>query len=270
MINTLKHLCYLLKIRERELGIVIENTNSFYREAEISKMKYGSPQIKNGVVMKRKVNPTHGILKTLQKRIHNDILSSLAIPKYAYGSVHEKNNITNAKRHLGSRYFFSVDLKSFFPSINNRMVYKMFVSNGFSPTVANVLTKLTTYKGCLPQGTSTSPLIANLVFTSTGDKINSTLPSGITFTTFLDDLTFSSKKDFRPTTHTILKTIQGDGYWLNYKKIHYKNIKAEITGVNVFGNKLSPHVEVLQKQDATPNFGRYCYINRIGKENKSI
>ena len=52
----------------------------------------------------------------------------------------------------------------YFPTITNKQVYEMFTSNGFSPTVSRILTKLTTYNGKVPQGAPTSPTISNLVF----------------------------------------------------------------------------------------------------------
>ncbi len=47
----------------------------------------------------------------------------------------------------------------------------MYLLYKFSPTVARVLTQLTTYKGRIPQGAPTSPMIANLVFVKTGKKL---------------------------------------------------------------------------------------------------
>lgn len=34
------------------------------------------------------------------------------------------------KKHQGKKYKFTIDLKDFFPSINNKKVYKMFVNVG--------------------------------------------------------------------------------------------------------------------------------------------
>lgn len=66
------------------------------------------------------------------------------------------------------------------------MVYKTFISYGFSPDVASKLTRLTTYKGALPQGAPTSRLLSNLAFAATADKIEDLLKHrNITFTTFL-------------------------------------------------------------------------------------
>jgi RNA-directed DNA polymerase len=180
-----------------------------------------------------------------------------------------KSNISNARQHLGNKYFFTADLKSFFPSITYRMVYNTFISYRFSPDVASVLTRLTTYKGGLPQGTPTSPLLSNLVFVPTGNKILELIkPYNIRFTTFLDDFTFSSRTDFKHLTSKILKIIQQDNFWLSHKKIFYKTKSPEVTGITIEGNKLLPHSKILKKQKQTNNrhLNQYVYQIRLNSK----
>src|SRR5690606_10788268 len=103
------------------------------------------------------------------KRIQKNILLKIDLPNYAFGAVKGKDNVDNAKQHQGKKYKFTTDLKDFFPSITNKAVNEMFVSQGFSHKVSGLLTKLTTYKGKIPQGAPTSSTLANLVFIKTGD-----------------------------------------------------------------------------------------------------
>jgi RNA-directed DNA polymerase len=261
MIHKIKHLCYVLRIREQELDTVIKNLNSFYYEATSVKQKYGRPQQnKDGTYKLRTLHPSTGRLKSIQAAIHSNILLKLPAPSYAFGSIKGRNNIENAKQHLGNKYFFCADLKDFFPSINNHMVFRTFLSYGFSPTISRILTQLTTFKGALPQGAPTSPLVANLVFVSTGSKIlKLTEAYKITFTTFLDDFSFSAKSDFKFLTQQILEIIKFDGYSLSHKKITYKVKYPEITGINISKEKMIPHFRVLSKQQEThcPQLDRY-------------
>jgi len=265
MINTFKHLCQELNFSEEELQFILANLGKYYYRAESTKTKYGGPQEDNNGVKKiRILYPSTGRLKEVQAKIHTNILSRLPIPDYAFGSMKGKNNISNAKQHLGNKYFFTADLKSFFPSINNRMVYKAFIAYRFSPDVASLLTRLTTYKGALPQGTPTSPLLSNLVFVPTGNKILELLkPYNITFTTFLDDFAFSSRSNFKHLTPKILKTIQHDNFWLSHKKIFYKTKSPEVTGITIEGNKLLPHSKILEKQQKTNNWHLNQYVYQI-------
>jgi RNA-directed DNA polymerase len=264
MINTISHLCRELRIAGDELEYILSNLDRYYYRSESIKTKYGGPQTGKEIKRIRILHPSIGALKRIQKNIHKNILSRLPIPDYAYGSMKGKDNILNARQHLGNKYFFTVDLKSFFPSINIHMVYETFILNGFSPDVASILTRLTTYKGALPQGTPTSPLIANLVFVSTGAKILQLLkPYNITFTTFLDDFSFSSRSNLKHLVPKILKIIQADGYWISHKKVFYKTKSPEVTGITIEGNKLVPHSKIMEKYRTTNSWALNRYINQI-------
>lgn len=66
----------------------------------------------------------------------------------------------------------------------------------FPPVVAELLTKLTTKDGSLPQGTKTSNLLANLVFWEDEWLLVADFHQrGITYTRLIDDITCSSKSD---------------------------------------------------------------------------
>jgi RNA-directed DNA polymerase len=264
MINTLKELRYKLKVRSKELNHILDNIPHYYYHTESTKTKHGGPQTENGVEKKRPLDPTIGKLKEIQQKIHHEIFSKLDIPSYAFGSIKGKNNVFNAKKHAEGKYFFSADLKSFFPSITYKMVYGAFIYYKFSPDVARVLTRLTTYQGVLPQGTPTSPLLANLVFASTGQKILSFLATrSITFTSFLDDFTFSSKSDFKYLTQKILTILKKDGYWLSHRKIYYKTKEPEVTGIIISKGRLLPHPKILIKQQKSNNKQLNFYISQI-------
>lgn len=115
MINTIKHLCYVLRMAKDDLDHMLEHLDRYYYETESTKTKYGGPQeYNNGVKKVRILHPSTGKLKAVQKKIYKNILSKLPIDDYAYGSIKGKNNILNAKQHIGNRYFLSADLKNFF------------------------------------------------------------------------------------------------------------------------------------------------------------
>ena len=115
----------------------------------------------------------------------------------------------------------------------------MFVSFDFSPTVARYLTKLTTYKGKLPQGAPTSPIVANLVFVKTGKRLQKFAAfNNLTFTSFVDDLTFSSPSDFKEKTQNILDAVIADGFKISHKKTNYKSKLPTVTGIIVKNNNL--------------------------------
>lgn len=240
----------------------------YYYYARQPKIKYGEVQReKDGRIRYRDIYPSKGRLKEIQKRI-NRILQKVKLPEYAYGSVKQKSNILNALKHQGNTHALSVDLKNFFPNISHHRVFEMYVQNGFSPTVAHILTKLTTYWGSLPQGAPPSSTIANLVFVKTGNRLSSIAESAnLCFTTFLDDLNFSSKEDFKSLVPKILHEIRLDGFFLQHKKITYRDKKIEITGIQFDSNRLT--VNSVIRNRAHKNVHIRQYLNRVEKAAES-
>ncbi len=241
MIKTTKHLSFVLKVEFSEIETIIKNIDSFYyQKEELKKDKAGNPKIKNGQIQKRILNPSIRRLKVIQKRINKNILQKLEIPDYAYGGIKGRDNLQNAKKHQGKKYNFTTDLRNFFPSINNKQVFEMFLSFNFSPTVAHYLTKLTTFKGKLPQGAPTSSIVSNLVFIKTGRKLEQFAKENqITFTSLIDDLTFSAPIDFKHKAGFIIDTIISDGFKISHNKTFYKTKNPIVTGLVVKNNKIS-------------------------------
>ncbi|MEO7922150.1 MAG: reverse transcriptase family protein [Chitinophagaceae bacterium] len=242
MINTKSHLAYIIKVREIEIESIINSIDKhYYEKVELKADKDGTPKLdKNGIQKKRILHPSINRLKQIQKRILKEILSKLEIPDYAYGAIKKRDNVKNARKHQGKKYIFTTDLKDFFPSIKNRQVFEMFRSFNFSPTVSRLLTQLTTYKGKLPQGTPTSPALANLVFIKTGKKLQEfAAENKLTFTSFIDDLTFSAPIDFKTKANFIIDTLQKDGFRISHSKTNYKTKNPTVTGIVVKNNNLA-------------------------------
>lgn len=156
------------------------------------------------------------------------------------------------------------------------MVYEMFRDNNFSPTVSRILTQLTTYKGKLPQGAPTSPIIANLVFIKTGKRLDSFAKENrLTFTTYQDDIYFSSPVDFKILTGRIIELIRADGYLISHKKTYYKTKNPIVTGLIVKNNRLAVKNSFLLKLKDVANKrpeqiqGLKNYLYKIEKLNKS-
>ena len=242
MIRTLKHLTYTLKTELATINDIIADVDSYY--ISWSKVKTdkdtGLPLTDaNGNQRTRQLNSTKIELKRIQKRILALLMSHVEIPTYAFGGVPKKDNIKNAKYHQGNKYIFTTDLRSFFPSISHNSVFEVYCNNGYSPTVARILTKLTTYKYQLPQGVPTSTLLALLAFKPTGDKLyDYALQHNLKFSIFVDDITISSKVDFKHLVPEILDIIVSAGYKISHNKTHYSTKNPIITGVKCQNNRI--------------------------------
>lgn len=242
MIRTLKHLTYTLRTGLATINDILANIDSYY--ISWSKVKTdkdtGLPLTDaDGNQRTRQLNSTKIELKRIQKRILALLMSHVEIPTYAFGGVPKKDNIKNAKYHQGNKYIFTTDLRSFFPSISHNRVFEVYCDNGYSPTVARILTKLTTYKYQLPQGVPTSTLLALLAFKPTGDKLyDYALQHNLKFSIFVDDITISSKVDFKHLVPEILDIIVSAGYKISHNKTHYSTKNPIITGIKCQNNRI--------------------------------
>lgn len=247
MINTFKHLSYILKAPQDEIINIINNIDKFYYEdtkEQILLLGNGTTKVKARIL-----HPSQYRLKIIQSRILSNVLEKIPLPTYAFGAVKGKSNILNGKKHQGNKFFFLTDIKKFFPSIDHKMVFKTLRHYGFSPTVSRILTQLTTYKGMLPQGTPTSSYLANLVFyEAVGNKIEVLCEErGITFSSFVDDLTLSSKVDFKGFEQKIIELVKQAGFRISHSKTHYKSTPSNVTGIIVGNNSILPSKRTFDK-----------------------
>jgi RNA-directed DNA polymerase len=235
MITNEKHLIYILRVRKERLNYILEHLDDFYYSFPKPKIDHITGKVKrntNGEEEYRIINAPIEELKIIQKRIYKYIITKVDLPSYIYGGAKGKNNIRNARYHQGNKYIFTTDLKSFFPSITYKQVFLMFLHEGCTPFVARILTKLTTLHYEVPQGTPTSTLVANLVFKPYGEKIAKfALKNRMKFSMFVDDITISSKHDFKFLVPEILNIIHSSGFKINWKKTHYQTKNPVITGV---------------------------------------
>lgn len=204
-------------------------------------------------------------LKKIQRRILS-LLSDIAMPSYMHGSVNNSNNIVHAMQHVNHIYFLKIDLTDFFPKTSNTQVFNSFIENNFSTSVSSCLTKLTTYNYSIPQGAPTSPLISNMVFRKTADKLHQLAEKNeITFTTFIDDLVFSSNRPFQNLISQLLDIIREGYFHVSHKKIEYRKDKCEITGIIVRNNCIDLPSEM--KQKAGNNKYLIAYVKQVEKYN---
>lgn len=274
MIQTKEHLCkYVLHITDDQLSEVLRDINSFYYEKREPKLKNGVRRVnKDGSFRDRVLNPSTGLLKVLQRRLKTYISETLSLPDYAYGGVKGRDNILNAAQHKGKKYCFQTDLQDCFPFITCKDVCETLHKAGFSLTVARIITRLTTYQGHLPQGAPTSSIIQNLVFDYKVGRDIAKLAKeqGLTFTSFVDDITLSAPWNFQHLGNNIINAILSANLKISYRKTSFKSAQAIITGVKRGNNYLTiPDSQRSKFQDAALSAdqkkGLEAYKKRIEK-----
>jgi RNA-directed DNA polymerase len=162
----------------------------------------------------------------------------------AAGEEKPRNILSNARAHAGKKFFFHLDLKNFFHCISEAKVKALFEGKtfGFSPKLADLLCKIVCYRGRLPMGTSTSGIIANLCLLQLDAALQRiALQHKITYTRFIDDLTFSSKTKIpNKVMEEFCNLIENEQLVINEEKIKLLTLddQPEITGLILVGNQV--------------------------------
>ncbi len=270
-----KRLCADIGYDSTKLKYIIDNIDEYYNEwfeKKKDKKNGGFKKYKDGTEKKRVIRPSLKELKKVQKKIKNNILAPIKLPKHIHGGVKKRSNISNAKPHQGNKYQFTTDLQNYYPSISHTQVYDTFLNLGYSNHYSSFLTKLTSWKYELPQGTPTSTHISNLVFLKTDFKlIELCNKHQIVYTRYIDDLTFSSPKCFKHLLNEILSIVIDGGFKVSYRKTKYDG-NQNITGIDVYNNFIDAPEKILQKvkeeNTKTEVFKPYTnYLNNIRKTN---
>lgn len=136
-------------------------------------------------------------VKQLQEKILQFLYVRTGQPKpCVHGFTPKRSVVTNAKMHWSpkTQHLLNIDIQDFFPSISFYRVRGLFQKQPFncSYEVATVLAHICTFKGSLPQGAPTSPLIANLICRSLdGDLMKLARRHRSIYSRYADDITFS-------------------------------------------------------------------------------
>jgi RNA-directed DNA polymerase len=147
----------------------------------------------------RVIEAPRSYLKMIQRWIYDYVLSRAELPTYVTGFVRGKDIFRNADIHLKvkKKNLMVVDIKDFFPSINERRVFRVFREFGFPVKVSYTLAGLCTLEKRLPQGAPTSPMLANIAFLPVDVRLEGLARTwGCAYSRYADDIAFSGAEIF--------------------------------------------------------------------------
>lgn len=300
MISTREEFAQAIGVKLQTLTYVLyrKGIDSYYHSFTIPK--------RNGGV--REIDAPTGALKYIQKRISiylwNIQLESWKnkgiFPNISHAFQRKKSIITNASVHKHKKYVANFDLEDYFSSIHFGRVKGFFEKNHdfmVSPDVATVIAQLTCYKGKLPQGAPSSPVITNLIGGIMDAKLLKLAKKyKMDYTRYADDLTFSSNAKDILKNEELFKLeleyiVKESGFRINPDKtrVMYKDSRQSVTGL-VVNKKISIKREYYKQTRAmayslyrTGEFsidgqkanmnrleGRFAFINQIDKWNNKL
>lgn len=163
---------------------------------------------KNG--KEREVQVPKPTLEQVHKRLFK-LLQRIETPDYLHSGIKKKSHLTNAKTHEKSYSLVKLDIKKYYPSTKREAVYQFFRTCLFcSPDVSKILTNLACVNGHIPTGSPLSQILAFYSSLPMFEKIGKlSAANQVSFTVYVDDLTFSGK------------TVPGAFIWEVKKLIHF-------------------------------------------------
>lgn len=171
-------------------------------------------------------------------------LNKVRQPSYLFSPRKKRSQRDNAALHLDQDQYLTLDVKQFYPSTTEEMVYRWFVDElGMFEDVAGLLTRLTTIDGKASFGSPLTPVLCTLVHRPMFDRISDICGArGLRHSVWVDDLTISGGFIPGQVVTSIREVIRERG--LRSHKIRYRtgNRPVMITGIGVVGRHLvAPH-----------------------------
>ncbi len=210
----------------------------------------------------RQIEAPRRTLKYLQRLMHESLSIMYGAHPSAHGFLSGHSIVTNARRHRNSQYILNTDLANFFPSITRKRIYGRLTAAPYLlyRNVANVIAALSTNAHSqLPQGSPSSPVLANIVASELdADLASLCRPFGCRYTRYADDITVSCPRGEMPpqiarypnahgTSQVVLgdalvDVIEGHGFQINYRKTRLQSCRTRqvCTGLVVNGDSISP------------------------------
>ena len=192
----------------------------------------------------------------------NEVLKAIYTPSdYAMGFAEKRSVVTNAAVHRSQNYVFNIDLKDFFPSVEQGRVMKRLTLApfNFSPQIALLISGLCSmrvkreqpietkrydldkqFMYVLPQGAPTSPVITNTICDTLDRRLAGLAKRfGLRYTRYADDITFSSMHYVYSENSEFMKElariINTQGFVMNEAKMRLQKLgsRQEVTGIIV-------------------------------------
>jgi len=284
-----------IPLSELTYVLYVKGIDSYYSSFSIPK-KDGSDRI---------IEASQGSLKYIQRKLafqlqqrQKNIWEEKGIqPNISHAFQKGKSIITNASVHKNKHIVVKVDLKDFFHSFHFGRVKGFFEkSSAFAvdPSIAIIIAQLTCYKGRLPQGAPSSPIVTDLICNIMDMRILSLAKEyRVDYTRYADDLTFSTNdRRFIEQESSFMidleKEVKRAGFELNQEKtiIQYHNSRQIVTGL-VVNEKVSVKRDYYKKTRAMASHlyndglfyingepgtiqeleGRFSFINQIDQWN---
>ncbi len=198
---------------------------------------YRAVSVPKGNGESRRLHVPDALLKAIQRRINDRLLSLEAVSAYATAYRAGGSTKRNAAPHIGKPVLLKMDIRHFYDSLIYPLVKeKAFPKERYSEQNRVLLSLLCIYNDTLPQGAPSSPTISNIIMRDFDERVGQwCAQQDITYTRYCDDMTFSGDFDPHPVIRFVRKELQSLGLFLNDRKtvVARTGQKQAVTGIVV-------------------------------------
>jgi len=229
-------------------------------------VKYKTFEIPKSLGGTRTISAPVTTLKIIQRKL-NQVLQCIYKPGNAVHSYrHDRTILSNAEQHIQRTLLLNIDLKDFFPSIHIGRVIGLFNHRPYNceEVVAKTLAQICCFRGLLPQGAPTSPIISNMICVKMDKEINQLgIKHGCIYTRYADDISLSTLDNDFPNAivkynqngqlevgSELNKIISTNSFEINREKIRVRNADERqiVTGLvtNEFPNTRREYIRKIR------------------------
>jgi Reverse transcriptase (RNA-dependent DNA polymerase). len=177
-------------------------------------------------------------LRRLLDRHYNYLRRRDRLLNTVHGCVARHSPLTNALKHRYNKYFYLCDLRDAFGQVTEDRLRVIFSELPFAPSVIEVLVKLVSYRGAIPQGALTSPVLFNLACREMDVRLKRELGPSIVVTRYVDDICVSGSDsaDVGESIAKIRAIIKECGFRVARNKCKRRSVdygSVEVTGLSI-------------------------------------
>lgn len=227
-------------------------------------------------------------LRALQKAINKKLLSPEinCLPASMVGSVKKKDLFAHLIPHIGQPTVVCMDLENCFPNISHKRLFNVWRDDlGYADDLAKILNRLTTYRGYLPQGPPTSPLLCNFALSKMAAEITALCEANnLTYTQYVDDICISGDDNVvRAVIGEVYKIANAHGQKINTKKTEIMDRKHQQRSAGVilnnepkllkdYGNSIVGEIRTFEATGLVSSgeklhiMGKILYLQRFSKK----
>lgn len=150
---------------------------------------------------RRRVWEPNDSLKDVQRLLADLVGAEYPVPWTVHGYVSGRSAVTNAQHHVHKQYVMNFDLENFFASIDRQRLITVLTGHryGISLGVAAAIADIACFKGVLPAGAPSSPVLSNVVLLDLDMELDALcFLQDCTYSRLSDDMTISTDRSSFP------------------------------------------------------------------------